>query len=118
MADLAATSGIDEAFDLSGRVAVLTGAASGIGRSSAYVLSGAGATVVLGDIDEAGVKTVADDIASRGGTAVAVHTDVTQRDDVDALVDRAVTEFGKLDIMGNIAGVPSRGMVVDVTDAE
>ena len=62
MADLAATSGIDEAFDLSGRVAVLTGAASGIGRSTAHVLAGAGATVVLGDIDEKGAQATADGI--------------------------------------------------------
>ena len=84
MADLAATSGIDEAFDLSGRVAVLTGAASGIGRSTAQVLAGAGATVVLGDIDEKGAQATADEIGSRGGTALPLRTDVTKRSDIDA----------------------------------
>jgi 3-oxoacyl-[acyl-carrier protein] reductase len=118
MSFLSEDAPVSQAFDLTGRVAAITGAASGIGRSTAYVLSGAGATVVLGDIEETGLKAVADDITSRGGTAVAMHTDVTQREDVDALVARAVKDYGKLDIMANIAGVPSRGMVVDVTDQE
>src|SRR3954452_5800816 len=109
---------VSQAFDLTGRVAVVTGAASGIGRSTAYVLSGAGATVVLGDIDEGGVKTVADELAARGATAVAMHADVTDHEQVDALVARGTTDFGKLDIMANVAGVPSRGMVVDVTEQE
>jgi 3-oxoacyl-[acyl-carrier protein] reductase len=118
MADLNATSGIDEAFDLADRVAVLTGAASGIGRSTAHVLAGAGATVVLGDIDEKGAQATADEIGSRGGTALPVRTDVTKRADIDALVDRAAGEYGRVDIMGNIAGIPHNQMVADVTDEE
>jgi 3-oxoacyl-[acyl-carrier protein] reductase len=99
-------------------VAVLTGGASGIGRAAAYILSGVGATVVLGDIDEAGAKTVAEDLGARGRTALAVHMDVTDRAQVDALVARAMSEFGRLDIMGNIAGIPSRSMVADLTDEQ
>jgi 3-oxoacyl-[acyl-carrier protein] reductase len=118
MADVTATSGIDEAFDLSDRVAVLTGAASGIGRSTAHVLAGAGATVVLGDIDEKGAQATADEIGSRGGTALPVRTDVTKRADIDALVDRAAGEYGRVDIMGNIAGIPHNKMVAECSDEE
>ena len=78
-----------EMFDLSGKVAVLTGVGSGIGKASAETLAAAGATIVGGDIDEAAAKTTADEIQAAGGTAVVQRTDVTQRADVDALVDRA-----------------------------
>ncbi|HEY3096356.1 MAG TPA: SDR family NAD(P)-dependent oxidoreductase, partial [Acidimicrobiia bacterium] len=118
MAEVSATTGVDEAFDLSGRVAVLTGAASGIGRATAQVLAGAGATVVLGDIDEKGAQATADDIGSRGGTALPLRTDVTKRGDVDALVDRAAGDYGRVDIMGNIAGVPHNQMIAEVTEEE
>jgi 3-oxoacyl-[acyl-carrier protein] reductase len=118
MPEVSATTDVGEAFDLSGRVAVLTGAASGIGRATASVLAGAGATVVLGDIDEKGAQATADDIASRGGTALPLRTDVTKHGDIDALVDRAAGEYGRVDIMGNIAGIPHNQMIADVTDEE
>jgi 3-oxoacyl-[acyl-carrier protein] reductase len=63
-----------QAFDLTDRIAVLTGAASGIGRATALVLSGAGATVVLGDVDGAGVEATVKEIDRRGGKAVGVET--------------------------------------------
>ena len=107
-----------QAFDLTGRIAVLTGAASGIGRATALVLSGAGATVVLGDIDGPGVEATVKEIDGRGGTAVGVEMDVTRRAEVDALVARATRDYGRIDIMGNIAGVRSDGPVVDITDEE
>jgi len=107
-----------QAFDLTDRVAVLTGAASGIGRATALVLSGAGATVVLGDVDGPGVETTVKEIDRRGGTAVGVEMDVSRRADVDALVARATGDYGRIDVMGNIAGVRSEGPVVDITDGE
>jgi 3-oxoacyl-[acyl-carrier protein] reductase len=116
--ELAEDAGVGTAFDLSGRVAVLTGAASGIGRSSAYVLASAGASVILGDINGPGVAETAKEVERRGGKAEAVEMDVTRRADVDALVERAVSDYGRIDIMGNIAGVPSYGPVVDITDEE
>ena len=105
-------------YDLTGRVAVLTGAGSGIGKATALTLAGAGATIVGGDIDEAAVKATADEITAAGGTARAVATDVTSRAQVDALVDGAQAEFGRVDIMGNIAGIPHNKMVMDCTDDE
>jgi 3-oxoacyl-[acyl-carrier protein] reductase len=107
-----------QAYDLSGRVAVLTGGASGIGRATAQTLASVGATAVLGDIDENGAQDTADGIVAEGGNALAVRTDVTQRTDVDALVERAVGEYGRVDIMANIAGVPHNKMVTEVTDDE
>jgi 3-oxoacyl-[acyl-carrier protein] reductase len=107
-----------EAFDLSGQVAVVTGGASGIGRATAYVLASAGATLVLGDIDEAGVKVVADDLSAKGTTVAPVAMDVKVREDVDALVANTVRDFGRIDIMGNIAGIMHRGLIADLDDDE
>lgn len=105
-------------FDLTGRVAVVTGAASGIGRATSRALAGAGASVVLGDIDEGGAQAAADEIVAEGGGAYARRADVTSSADVDALVDAAVAEFGRLDIMANVAGIPHNQLFVDVTDEE
>jgi len=105
-------------YDLTGQVAVLTGAGSGIGKATALTLASAGATIVGGDIDEGAVKATADEITAAGGTARAVRTDVTSRAQVDALVDGAQSEFGRVDIMGNIAGIPHNKMFMEVTDED
>ena len=107
---------INEAFDLSGQVAVLTGAASGIGRSTARLLAAAGATVVLGDIDADGVEAVAIELTDRDHPAVAMRTDVTSPGDVDALVSRATTEFGRLDIAVCNAGICPERPFLEITD--
>ena len=105
-------------YDLTGQVAVLTGAGSGIGKATALTLASAGATIVGGDIDEAAVAATAAEITAAGGTARAVPTDVTSRAQVDALVDGAQAEFGRVDIMGNIAGIPHNKMFMEVTDED
>lgn len=102
-----------DAFDLSGRVALITGAGSGIGRASAEVLAGAGAHVVCADIDEARARETADAV---GGTARRV--DVSRVDEVDELVSSTAAEHGRLDVMGNIAGIIQTSNVVDTTDAD
>ena len=84
-------SRVQDLFDLSDRVAVLTGVGSGIGKATATMLSAAGATIVGGDIDEAGAQATADEIKADGGTAIVQRVDVTKRADVDALVDLAAS---------------------------
>ena len=106
------------AFDLTGRTAVVTGGGSGIGRSTAEVLAGAGANVVVADIDEHGAEETAKTITGAGGTALPHRLDVARRDEVEALVDRAVQEFGRLDAMCNVAGIASDGLIAETTEEE
>lgn len=94
-----------EAFTLSGRVAVITGAASGIGRETACVLAQAGASVVAGDIQEVGLKETLALIETAGAKAIGARTDVSRRADIDALAAQALQSFGRIDVWVNCAGV-------------
>ncbi len=109
---------IQQIFGLAGRVAVVTGGASGIGRAVAEVLASAGAKVVVGDLDGAGAMESAAAIQELGGEAVAQEVDVCQREQVDALIERATAEWGGLDILCNVAGVPSDGPLCEVNEDE
>jgi 3-oxoacyl-[acyl-carrier protein] reductase len=112
------TQGVATLFDLTGRVACLTGAASGIGRASAEVLARAGASLVLGDINERGLRDTVERVQRAGAKALGLRSDVRREAEVDALVERAVLEFGRIDIMGNIAGIPQQSRIVETSEAD
>lgn len=109
---------LSEVFGLAGKVAVVTGAASGIGESVAEVLAQAGASVVLGDLNAEGAEAVAKRILEAGGKAVAQGVDISRRDEMDSLVGRAESEFGGLDVLCNVAGVPFDGLLEDLSDED
>ena len=90
---------------LEGKVAVVTGAAMGIGRSSAEIFSREGASVVVADIDEAGGHQTVDLIEASGGQATFIRTDVSLPSDVAAMVAHAVDTYGGLDCAHNNAGI-------------
>ncbi|MEQ8840980.1 MAG: SDR family NAD(P)-dependent oxidoreductase [Acidimicrobiales bacterium] len=99
------------------KVAVVTGAGSGIGRATAIRLASEGASVVAADINEA-VAGVADEIRAAGGTAVSVCADVSRRDGAETPIDLALDTYGRLDVLCNIAGVLAASHSDQTTDDE
>lgn len=100
------------------RVAVVTGSGRGIGETTVHRLSEEGARVVVTDINEEGTIRVANDIKAKGGSAIAVKTDVTKVDDVEALMKKTVEEFGKLDILVNNAGFNRDMLIKNMTEKD
>src|SRR5271154_3381642 len=90
---------------LDGKVAVITGAASGMGRATAIRFAQEGAAIVVADLNSQGGELVVSEIAAAKGRAVFQRTDVISEDDIKAVINRAVTEFGRLDITYNNAGL-------------
>ncbi|MEW5423004.1 SDR family oxidoreductase [Amorphus sp. 3PC139-8] len=92
-------------FALEGRLGLVTGAASGLGKAAAEVLAEAGATVVLTDIDQAGLNAVADAITDAGGRAECVPLDVSDRPAIRTAIDDVVARHGRLDVVVASAGI-------------
>ncbi|MCX6721770.1 MAG: SDR family NAD(P)-dependent oxidoreductase [Candidatus Staskawiczbacteria bacterium] len=91
--------------DLKGKVAIVTGAAKGMGKAHSLTLSKAGAKVALADIDLAGCQLVVDEIKKQRGESFAVKCDMSQKKDIDNLIAETVKKFGKIDILVNNAGI-------------
>ena len=87
------------------QVVIITGASSGIGKATALEFAKRGAKVVVSDINEEAGKATAEEIIAGGGQAIFVKTDVSNSEEVDALVKRCMTEYGQLDHMINNAGI-------------
>ncbi len=98
-----------------GKVVVITGASSGLGEAAARLLSAQGATVVLGARRSDRLQLLADELSGTGGKALAVATDVTHRNQVKRLVDRAAEKFGRVDVMINNAGIMPRAPLERLT---
>lgn len=106
------------AFSLSGRTAVVTGAASGIGRETAVVFAEAGADVVLADRDLSGLKETEERVSAAGRSALIRTLDVCDRNQVEDLADAAAGESGGLDIWANVAGVIAYFTLDEAEEAE
>src|SRR5215472_12753851 len=96
-------------FDLTGRVAVVSGAARGLGRAMATALAEAGADLLLADVNAAGLRQTAEQLAALGRRAIPVTCDVSVPEQIRALFAQVDGAFGRIDFLGNVAGEGALG---------
>lgn len=96
---------VGKIFSVTGKVAIVTGGASGLGQRMASVLTGNGASVAIADVNVEGAQALAQSLATAGGTAIAVRLDATDPQSVEHAASAVVAQFGRLDIGVNAAGV-------------
>jgi len=106
------------ALPLAGKVAIVTGGGSGIGRAIALEFASAGADVVVGSRRLVVLESVAEEIRALGRRSLAVAADTTRKTDVDGLVQRTMAEFGGIDILVNNAGISTRTSLLDCSEGE
>jgi NAD(P)-dependent dehydrogenase (short-subunit alcohol dehydrogenase family) len=107
----------DKPAALTAKVALITGAASGIGRATALLFAREGASVAITDINQSG-QSVADEIIRNGGRAIFDHADVTQSADCRRVVERTMREFADIHILFNNAGIVRRASVVELSEED
>ena len=110
----------DSMFDLTGKVAVVSGAASGMGKASSLALAEAGADLVLADLNEEGAQATAGEIEARGRRALPVRWAISQPEDIRGMFARIDDEFGRVDFLANIAGeaVRKKPEVISLDEVE
>ena len=103
---------------LNGKIALVTGAASGIGKATAMAMAAEGASVVLSDVSDETGKAVAGELTADGAQALYVHADVAASSDVDRLFDSALSRFGRIDCAFNNAGIAGdNALTAEITEA-
>lgn len=105
-------------YDLTGKVAIVTGGTKGLGYGIVMTLTYFGAKVVITSRHQDDCDKVAKEVTDMGGEAIGIRTDVQVKDEIDALVAKAVEKYGKLDIMINNAGVAITKPMLDMSEAE
>src|SRR5512134_2495138 len=105
-------------MELAGQAAIVTGAGRNIGRAIALELAAMGADIVVAEMDEATGKRTADEVRKLGRRALALRTDVTRMADLQAMADRTATEFGRIDVLVNNAGIHRSAHTADVTEED
>jgi len=101
-----------------GKIAVITGASRGIGRSISLALSAAGATIVAMDMDQAATEAVVAELKAAGGKAFAVVGNVTLPEDAERMIETAMNEFGRVDILVNNAGITRDGIFLRMKEED
>src|SRR5919108_3800396 len=103
-------------MELTGQVAIVTGAGRGIGRATALELARLGADVVIAELDKAGAERTAGEVSALGRRALAIATDVTRRGDLAAMVQRTKAELGRIDVLVNNAGIYRAAATLDISE--